>query len=258
MVEGLEGGETYRHRVVGVRGVGSDKIEGPPSNHVDTTLTLPDKVRRPTGSPGQDHGEIELSWSAANGATGYQVRQKPRLLSDTWVELPGDNFGITLSGTTAVVSNLDPDETYVYQVRGTNIHGEGEWSDESEEIAVHDERPTQPQDLRGGSMKGGRGILLRWRTAADASGYEVEVSPTASTQQTTTSSLSASHKMAEIIGLTPGTNYTFTVRAWKTLGTARLHSRPSEVDREAPEPSLWWGHQADHNVKYARDPKSTT
>ena len=29
-----------------------------------------------------------------------------------------------------------------------------------------------------------------------------------------------------------------------------MHSLPSEVEREAPEPSLWWGHQADHNVKY--------
>ena len=44
-------------------------------------------------------------------------------------------------------------------------------------------------------------------------GYEVEISPTASTQQATTSSLSASREMAEITGLPPGTNYTFTVRA---------------------------------------------
>ena len=147
-VLGLEGGETYRHRVRGVRGVGSNRIEGPWSDYVETTLSLPDKITGVTGMPGMNHKEISLSWNADGGTTGYQVRQKKprRLLPDTWVVLPNEGFDITVDtiGATAVVSNLDPDETYVYQVRGTNVHGEGDWSDDSAEIAVHDERPATP------------------------------------------------------------------------------------------------------------------
>ena len=261
VVTGLEGGETYRHRVVGVQDVGGNRIHGPESDPVDTTLPLPDKVRKPTGSSGMGHGQIALSWSAADGATGYEVRQKKRLplRPDTWIELPGEGFEITFTGTTAVISNLDPDETYVYQVRGTGVHGDGEWSNESDEIAVHDERPTQPEDLRGGPMVGGRGIELRWLPAAGAGGYDVEVSPRESTQQINRSTVTgyvmtgvtATYEVAEIIGVIPFTDYTLTVRAWKLYDGSRLYSVPSEIEREAPRPSFWEGHQADHNVKYA-------
>ena len=253
-VTGLEGGETYRHRVRGVRGVGSDRVEGPWSDHVDTTLTLPDKVQGLSGAPGANHGEIALDWDVADGATGYQVRQrKPRSspLPDTWIELPAEGFGVAIVGTTAVVSNLDPDKSYVYQVRGTNVHGDGEWSDATGEIAVRDESPAKPQGLVRGNMIGNRGIFLRWLVAADASGYEVDIDPMEASQ-TKISSLSASHEKAEVTGLTPGTNYTFRVRAWKPHGASPLYSPWSDtVEREAPTPSLWLGHQSDHTVKYA-------
>ena len=251
VVKGLEGGETYRHRVVGVRGVGANRIYGPESDPVDTTLPLPDKVRKPEGDPGDGHGEIELSWTAADGATGYRVRQKkPGVLPflDSWIELPGEGFGVTITGTTAVIGNLDPDETYEYQVRGTGVHGDGDWSDDSEEIAVHDERPAKPQGLEALLYQGARGIYLKWDASAGAQGYEVQVSPTGSSQQQVPTS---SSEAVVVLGLTPFTNYTFTVRAWKLYDRSRLHSAPSEIEREAPEPSLWWGHQADHNVKYA-------
>ena len=252
VVKGLEGGETYRHRVVGVRGVGANRIYGPESDPVDTTLPLPDKVQQPTGSAGDNHREIKLKWNAADGATGYKVRQKkPGRFSflDSWIELPGEGFGITFRDTTiAVISNLDPDKTYVYQVLATGVHGDGEWSKESDEIAVRDERPAKPQGLEALLYQGARGIYLKWDASAGAQGYEVQVSPTGSSQQQVPTS---SSEAVVVLGLTPFTNYTFTVRAWKMYDGSRLHSAPSEIEREAPEPTLWWGHQADHNVKYA-------
>ena len=247
VVHGLEGGNTYRHRVRGVRGVGSDRVEGEWSDHVDTTLTLPDMVAGLTGSPGPNHGEISLTWNAADGATGYQVRQKKprRFLPDTWIELPGEGFGVAIVGATAVVSNLDPDKEYVYQVRGTNVHGEGGWSDSSEEIAVRDERPAKPQGLVRGTMRGNKGIFLRWDVAAGAQGYEVDPSPMGSSQQITVSGESA-----EVTGLTPGTEYSFRVRSWKPHGTSRLNSPWSDtVQLDARTPTNI-GHQKDHIVLY--------
>ena len=253
VVTGLQGGETYRHSVRGVRGTGSDKVEGPLSEYVDTTLTLPDKVKGLTGSSGSNHGEISLTWSDANGATGYQVRQKkprPFPIPDTWIELPGEGFGVSITGTSAVVSNLDPDKTYVYQVRGTNVHDEGEWSDSSAETSVRDERPDKPQGLVfAGNLIGDRGISLRWQAAAGAQGYEVEASPAESSQQIVISGASA-----EVTGLTPDRRYNFKVRAWKLSSGSRLYSPWSDtIEQAAPTPRSS-GHPEDHTVVYQKGP----
>ena len=246
VVKGLTGGETYRHGVRGIRGTGSNRVGGPWSDDVDTTLALPEKVTGLSGMPGQKHGEIKLSWNSAAEATGYQVRQEK---TDGWIELPGEGFTVTITGTTAVVSNLDPDQTYVYQVRGTNVHGEGNWFDSSGEIAVLDERPAQPQGLTlGMDLIGNRGISLSWQAATDARGYVVGVflgETPVSTPQISMSGLSA-----KVTELTHGTEYTFRVRAWKRHDTSLLYSLWSDpVTKVAPKPTSI-GHQEDHTVAY--------
>ncbi len=148
VVTGLIGGETYRHRVRGIRGTGSGRVEGDWSDHVDTTLTLPEKVRGLSGMPGTNHGEIDLDWDMADGASGYQVRQSES--GNAWVVLSPGSSGFNINGTAAVVSDLNPDETYRYQVRATGLHGEGEWSDTTTAIAVRDERPDKPARTRCG------------------------------------------------------------------------------------------------------------
>ena len=249
VVHGLEGGNTYRHRVRGVRGVGSDRVEGEWSDHVDTTLTLPDKVQGLTGSPGPNHGEISLTWNAADGATGYEVRQKkPRTfpIPDTWIELPGEGFGVAVVGATAVVSNLDPDKEYVYQVRGTNVHGAGEWSDSSEEIAVRDERPDTPTGLMVVQMIGGRGLSLSWQAAMGAVDYEVETSFAGGKTLIVAPGLAV-----ESTRLTPGAGYSFRVRSRKPHSGGHLTSAWAGTMRfGAPEPTYWLGHQEDHTVAY--------
>ena len=224
VINGLVGGETYRHRVRGIRGIGSSRVEGDWSAELDTTLTLPDKVQGLSGMPGTNHGEIDLDWDMADGAAGYQVRQRePSILPfiDNWIVLPSNPFGVTVNSTTttAMVTNLDPDETYVYQVRGTNVHGEGEWSDATPAIAVHDERPDKPIGLMAKNMIGGRGVELKWQAVAGAAGYEVDIDPTASSHQ-----IKNNGSSVEITGLTPETEHSFMVRAWKTYAGAPLHS----------------------------------
>ena len=207
----------------------------------------PAKVTGLTGTPGPNHGEISLAWSAADGATGYQVRQKKHrtLLPDTWIELPGEGFGVAIRGTGAVVSNLDPDKEYVYQVRGTNVHGEGAGSDSSAEIAVRDERPAIPTGLVTRDMIGGRGVTLEWNPVMGADEYQVETSFSGGSTTADTSAEAIS-----FIGLTPGATYSFKVRACKKQGMSCLYSPWSTtVDREAPEPTQL-GHQEDHTVEY--------
>ena len=253
VVRGLEGGESYRHRVRGIRGTGANKVEGAWSDEVDTTLTLPAKVTGLTGAPSMNSRAVDLSWNAANDAPEYQVRQRehhniPR--PDNWIVLPVGRFGVTISGTTtsrptASVTGLDPEKTYVYQVRGRNVHGEGEWSDATAAIAV---RPDMPQGLTSQYTIGHRGVSLHWSEAAGAAEYEVEVARTGSSFTT-----DVSGEWIALTGLIPRTTYSFKVRAWHTNGGTRLHSPWSAmVVDTAPEPTHWWGHQADHKVKYAK------
>ena len=243
VVKGLVGGETYRHRV---RGLNSDGVGGPWSDHVDTTLTLPAKVVNLSGAPGPVHGEIALAWNSASHATGYEVQQKKprRGLPDEWIALPADGFEVETVGTTAVVRNLDPDTTYEHQVRGVNVHGEGGWSD-SVETAPRDERPATPTGLMGVIMRGGRGISLSWQAVVGAADYEVELS--FGTQTTTEPASMAS---IDLVGMTPEAVYGFRVRSLKSHGSGYLTSGWSgAVSYIAPIPSNI-GHQEDHTVEY--------
>ena len=243
VVRGLEGGETYRHRVRGTRGTGANKVEGAWSDELETTLTLPDKVTGLNGAPGTNHGEIDLVWNDAVGANGYQVQQ--RTPGNDWVVLSPLSSGFNINDTTAVVSDLDPDETYRYQVRGTNVHGEGDWSDATEMIDAHDERPDKPAGLDASYMIGLIGVALDWQAAGGAAAYQVRITPTPSTQQTVFSGESA-----EITGLVPETQYRFIVRARKTYRGTPLYSLWSDPVRlDGPRPTSI-GHQEDHTVEY--------
>ena len=244
VVRGLVGGETYRHRVRGIRGTGSSRVEGLWSVELETTLTLPDKVTGLTGMPGTNHGEINLGWDMADGASGYQVRQSES--GSDWVVLSPRIAGFNINGTTAVVGDLDPDETYRYQVRGTNVHGEGEWSDATPPIAARDERPDKPTGLDANHTIGFRGFFLDWHAAAGAAGYEVGITPSASDHEA-----DVTGETAIVTGLTPETDYAFRVRAWKIYRGSRLHSLWSDtVRRDGPRPASI-GHQEDHTVEYA-------
>ena len=96
-------------------------------------------------------------------------------------------------------------------------------------------------------MIDGRGIFLRWDPGDGApQGYVLRTSPSEPTQL-----ISISGESAEVTGLTPGTRYSFSVRSWTQLGGSRVESRWSDTfEKPAPTPTYWWGHQADHTVRY--------
>ena len=201
------------------------------------------RVTELAGRPGPGHGETALSWDADGNATGYEARQ--RKPPGQWIELPSGGFEIEFVGATAVVRNLDPDETYEYQVRGVNAHVEGAWSD-SVETTPRDERPAAPTGLMGVTMRGGKGISLSWRAVADADGYEVESSFVGTTKTDTVSIASI-----PFFGMTPGAVYGFRARALKPHGGDHLYSGWSgAVSYTAPTPTHWEGHQEDHTVAY--------
>ena len=246
VVKGLTGGNTYRHRV---RGLTSGNVGGFWSDHVDTTLTPPARVESLGGTPGPGHGEITLTWNGADNATGYQVRQKKprRLLPDQWVVLPADGFEVVITGTTAVVGNLDPDLTYEHRVRGTNVHGEGEWS-ASVKTSVQDDRPPTPQGVTPAKTVGYRGIKLSWDrdSTRKTTYYEVETDPTDSYIDISSVKIDGSRRYVEITGLDV-VEYEFKV--YGVNGTGRSVT-PGTVSADGPKPSRAMWHQVDHVAKY--------
>jgi len=85
-------------------------VDDPPEPITDAPTLAQDGPAGPWSAP--------LAWTAAAGATGYQVRDE-----DT--DLIVATFGDVLSGN---VTGLNPDTVYPLQVRGVNSVYEGPWS----------------------------------------------------------------------------------------------------------------------------------
>ena len=122
-------------------------------------------------------------------------------------------------------------------------------------VSVTDDDTTDPPNTPLGvsvaAMIGNRGLFVTWQPVMEADGYEVETSPRESSHHTTISDPMADIQMAEVIGLVPGTTYSFRVRAWRQHNNTQLYSPWTHiVSHVALTPKHWWGHQADHIVKY--------
>ena len=81
---------------------------------------------------------VELSWDAVSGATGYEVE----------IGIPGNAGGLghtseTTTDTTITISNLIPEKTYEYRVRGTTTRVDGPWTDWAT-VVTEGEEPPQP------------------------------------------------------------------------------------------------------------------
>ena len=81
---------------------------------------------------------VELSWDAVSGATGYEVE----------IGIPGNAGGLghtseTTTDTTITISNLIPEKTYEYRVRGTTSRVDGPWTDWAT-VVTEGEEPPQP------------------------------------------------------------------------------------------------------------------
>jgi chitinase len=162
---------------------------------------------RPPGTPGNLNATgkatrtVSLSWSAAAPAdfpiAGYDVAG-------------GGTAAVT--GTTALVSGLNPNTQYTFTVRARDTRGN--LSAASAPATVTTNNPandTTPPSVPGSLRSTGRGsstVSLAWTASTDAngvSGYEVYRGSTLAAFVTGTA--------ATVAGLSPSTQYTFTVRA---------------------------------------------
>ncbi len=211
---------------------------------------------KPTGVYEQ-YRKIKLTWDPVLHATGYIVEQHhPVLIGPDWRALPFNPFTVTIPTLNstgkmqAIVGGLTDGVSYKHRIRAiTPQTPEGTATDASEydTTVVNDERPTgAPSDLKAVDIVGGRGIRIMWEdtNVQNEDGYIISHTPSTSTIVVDVST----PLKAEFLGVEPGTSYTFTVRARNAAGLGPA----AKETRKAPTPAYWWGHQADHTVKYAK------
>lgn len=150
---------------------------------------------------------VLLSWPTAERASGYALQYR-KLGESDWTVLPDQ------SKTSAPITNLAEETTYIFRVRALNESGESTWT--SIEIKTAEIRPpATPEDFRV-LEKDWDFIALSWAASRWAEQYQVRYrkagETTWRTQQSTT--------QTQILfgSLAPGTSYDFQIRAVNSKG----------------------------------------
>ena len=168
------------------------------------------------------NGRVDLSWAAADGATGYEYRY--REAERSW---PDESDG-TSTSTSVMVPGLTNGTPHFFQVRATNSGGRSDWS----ATAKATPRPPRPATPGGLSATSGNGqVDLSWAAADRATAYEYRYREAKRSWPDQSDGISTSTSVT-VPGLTNGTPHFFQVRATNSGGksgwsaTARATPRP--------------------------------
>ncbi|MGI8332980.1 DUF6801 domain-containing protein [Actinomadura scrupuli] len=185
--------------------------------------TAPTAPGKPSGTSAADGKSVALTWAASTdnvGVTGYEV-------------FDGSGAKVAdATGTSATVSGLTPDTDYTYSVKAKDAAGNT--SAASESVTVHTTAtgpgpdttaPTAPGKPSGTSAADGKSVALTWAASTDnvgVTGYEVYDGSGAKVADATGTS-------ATVSGLTPDTDYTYSVKAKDAAGNTSAASESVTV-----------------------------
>ena len=157
----LKNAENTKSYVIGVRAV-NDAGEGNWTNS-NVVPALPAAVGSVSAS--RSNGNIVASWSASDGATGYDVQYSTDNKA-TWTRAATNQSGVSYT-----LSNADSTKTYVIGVRAVNSAGESDWTDS----AVVGPPAVQPPAAVGSvsAVHNGGSVSVSWNAADGATGYDV-------------------------------------------------------------------------------------
>ena len=110
---------------------------------------------------------LSVSWTASDGATGYDVEYSTDDKA-TW-----ERAATKHAGTSYTLSSADTTKTYVIRVRAVNDAGESDWTD-SDSVSPPEPEPDPPGAVGSVSVvhKGGS-LSVSWTAADGATGYDV-------------------------------------------------------------------------------------
>lgn len=153
----------------------------------------------------------------------------------TVTSTPGEVLVEVTGATRAVIKGLENGTSYVFTVTATNAAGTGKPSEPSNAVTPAPTAPGPPAQVTASG--GAAQATVRWRAPAvtgdsPINGYTVIASPGGRTATTTGAT------QATVVGLQPGSSYTFTVRATNAIGTGPASMPSSPVTASAFESCL--------------------
>ncbi|WP_217593161.1 glycoside hydrolase family 9 protein [Cohnella sp. GbtcB17] len=145
---------------------------------------------------------ITLGWTAATGATGYQI------------EIDGSTTYVSTTGATYTHSGLAAGSTHKYRVRAVNAAGTSGWS--ALATATTSQNQPQPPAVPTGltaTATSSTSISLGWTAVTGATGYQIEIDGSPTYVSTTGATYTHS-------GLAAGSTHKYRVRAVNAAGTS--------------------------------------
>jgi fibronectin type 3 domain-containing protein len=167
--------------------------------------------------------QVNLTWSASSGATGYYVKRSTSAGNESQI--------VAQSATSYTDSAVTNGTKYFYVVSAYNSYGA---SANSAEVSATPAAPA-PSAPTGLSASAGNGqVMLSWTASTGATSYNVKRSTTnGSGYQTVSSPTTNSYTNT---GLTNGTAYYYVVTAVNTAGESGNSNQASATPASAPQP----------------------
>ena len=234
-ISGLESETAYEVTVMAMRG----DTEGPVSDTEEATTTAGTGTTTPTPTslsvpggftvvPGDMAGEVDASWTAVMGASGYQIESSPTNsnVSTMHTVTGGNETGASITGLTV-------GQAYTFRIRAvdaTDRYTDSAWSSSVEEEpgAGTEAKPAPPRDVTL-TARGRNSIHVTWKAGqlegvppTDDSArirYEVGWTDTAATTafvpMSTPASVARNETSYTVKGLKVGVTYRVAVRSIK-------------------------------------------
>jgi outer membrane protein assembly factor BamB/fibronectin type 3 domain-containing protein len=176
-------------------------------------------------------GAAQLSWTAAAGATSYNIYVATQAGAE-----PFTATVTGVAGTTALVPNLTPGTTYYFTVKALGPQGISAASNEASAVAVVPSPPTALVATPGVGL-----ATLSWSASGNATSYNVYVGTSAGGESATPALTSVTALGATVPGLTPGVSYYFVVKGVANGAISAASNEATAIPTAAVPPTMLAG-----------------